>query len=95
MGHGQSLLLIILPQAWLAIIPPLVSQIVNIIKNSSLAIAVGFPDLLWSLTTVIGVTNRTVESVLLLFVLYLFPSLAASWLLSVLNRRLLAPRRGA
>lgn len=95
MGYAQSLVHIILPQAWLAIIPPLVSQIVNIIKNSSLAIAVGFPDLLWSLTTVIGVTNRTVESVLLLFVLYLIPSLTASWLLGVLNRRLLSPRRGS
>lgn len=89
MGYGQALFLVILPQAWLAIIPPLVSQIVNVVKNSSLAIAIGFPDLLWALTTVIGVTNRTVESVVLLFVLYLIPSLLAAWLLGVVNDRML------
>lgn len=87
----QAMGLIILPQAVPMIIPPLISQFLNIVKNSSLAIAVGYPDL----TAILGgltlaQTGREIECILLLIALYLLLSLIISAFINLYNARVAA-----
>ena len=78
--------LVILPQALRVIIPPLISQYLNITKNSSLAIAVGFMDITGTLGGItLNQTGRAIEAVLLLMLFYLTISLAISALMNVYN----------
>jgi general L-amino acid transport system permease protein len=78
--------LVILPQALRVIIPPLTSQYLNIAKNSSLAIAVGYPDIYFVASTTFNQTGRAVEVMLLLMVTYLTISLTISLTMNTLNR---------
>ena len=85
--RGQTLRLVIFPQALRVIIPPLTSQYLNLAKNSSLAIAIGFPDL-FSVAGVVGnQTGVAIEIVGLLMASYLSMSLFTSLLLNIYNRR--------
>ena len=85
--RGQTLRLVIFPQALRVIIPPLTSQYLNLAKNSSLAIAIGFPDL-FSVAGVVGnQTGVAIELVGLLMASYLSMSLFTSLLLNIYNRR--------
>ena len=78
--------LVILPQALRVIIPPLISQYLNITKNSSLAIAVGYMDITGTLGGItLNQTGRAIEAVLLLMLFYLTISLAISALMNVYN----------
>jgi general L-amino acid transport system permease protein len=78
--------LVILPQALRVIIPPLISQYLNITKNSSLAIAVGYMDLTGTLGGItLNQTGRAIESVLLLMLFYLTISLAISLFMNWYN----------
>ena len=78
--------LVILPQALRVIIPPLISQYLNITKNSSLAIAVGYMDLTGTLGGItLNQTGRAIECVLLLMLFYLTISLAISAVMNVYN----------
>lgn len=78
--------LVILPQALRVIIPPLISQYLNITKNSSLAIAVGYMDLTGTLGGItLNQTGRAIESVLLLMLFYLTISLSISAVMNVYN----------
>lgn len=78
--------LVILPQALRVIIPPLISQYLNITKNSSLAIAVGYMDITGTLGGItLNQTGRAIESVLLLMAFYLAISLAISAVMNVYN----------
>ncbi len=78
--------LVILPQALRVIIPPLISQYLNLTKNSSLAIAVGYMDLTGTLGGItLNQTGRAIESVLLLMLFYLTISLAISAVMNVYN----------
>jgi general L-amino acid transport system permease protein len=86
----QLLWRITLPQAMRAIIPPFTSWQLNTVKNSSLAIAIGYPDLVSVVDTVINQTGQAIEGVLLIVGTYLTINLAISGLLSVYNRRLVA-----
>lgn len=79
--------LVILPQALRAIIPPLGNQYLNLAKNSSLAIAVGFPDLYAVASTTFNQTGRAVEVMILISVAYLTISLTIALLLNLYNRR--------
>ncbi|GAB6876500.1 amino acid ABC transporter permease [Thermaerobacter litoralis] len=83
--------LVIFPQALRIIIPPLTSQYLNLIKNSSLAMAVAFPDLLNVSSTIVNQTGRTLEVLLLVGGTYLAFSLITSLLMNLYNRSL---RRG-
>lgn len=74
---------VVLPQTLRLILPPLIAQYVSLVKNSSLAIAIGYPDLFWSVFTVINVTGHAIEGVLILAAAYLTLTLGVSW---VLNR---------
>lgn len=85
--EGQILRLIILPQALRVIIPPLTSQYLNLAKNSSLAIAVGFPDLFSIGKTIFNQTGQPVPAVALVMGSYLAMSLFTSLLMNLYNRR--------
>ncbi len=79
--------LVILPQALRVIIPPLISQYLNLTKNSSLAIAVGYADITATLGGItLNQTGRAIESVLLLMLFYLTISLAISAVMNVYNK---------
>lgn len=81
--------LVVLPQALRVIIPPLISQYLNLTKNSSLAIAVGFPDLRATLGgTTLNQTGREMESMLVMMGIYLALSLIISGALNVYNARI-------
>ena len=78
--------LVILPQALRVIIPPLISQYLNITKNSSLAIAVGYMDVTGPLGGItLNQTGRAIETILLLMAFYLTISLAISAIMNVYN----------
>jgi general L-amino acid transport system permease protein len=84
---GKILQLIVFPQALRVIIPPLTSQYLNIAKNSSLAIAVGYEDVYAVSSTTFNQTGKPVQIVLLLMVTYLTISLIISLVMNLLNRR--------
>lgn len=83
---GRIMQMVTLPQALRVIIPPLTSQYLNLTKNSSLAIAVGYPDLYFVASTTFNQTGRAVEIMLLLMVTYLAISLSISLLMNLYNR---------
>jgi len=85
--EGQTLRLVIFPQALRVIIPPLISQYLNLAKNSSLAIAIGFPDLFNVAGTIINQTGQTVQVFVLVMASYLSMSLFTSLLMNLYNRR--------
>ncbi len=83
---GKIMNLVILPQALRVIIPPLISQYLNITKNSSLAIAVGYMDITGTLGGItLNQTGRAIECVLLLMLFYLTISLSISAIMNVYN----------
>jgi len=84
---GQILRLIVLPQALRVIIPPLISQYLNLVKNSSLALAIGFLDLYAVSTTMLNQSGRVVEIFLIVMATYLTISLTISLLMNIFNRR--------
>lgn len=85
---GQTMNLVILPQALRVIIPPLISQYLNLTKNSSLAIAVGYMDARATLGGItINQTGRELEGMLLLGLFYLVVSLLISFVMNVYNER--------
>lgn len=84
----QTLRLIIFPQALRVIIPPLTSQYLNLVKNSSLAIAVGYPDVFYVSNTIQNQTGRAVEMIALVMATYLALSLLTSFLMNWYNQRI-------
>jgi general L-amino acid transport system permease protein len=84
---AQALRLIIFPQALRVIIPPLTSQYLNLAKNSSLAIAIGYPDLFSVAGTVINQTGATIEVIAIIMLSYLSMSLFTSFLMNIYNSR--------
>jgi general L-amino acid transport system permease protein len=85
--RGQVLRRIILPQALRVIIPPLTSQYLNLTKNSSLAVAIGYPDLVSVANTAINQTGQAVEGVAILMGVYLTISFSISLLMGWYNQR--------
>jgi general L-amino acid transport system permease protein len=87
LGAGQSMRLVILPQALRIIIPPTTSQYLNLAKNSSLAIAIGFPDLFNVARTISNQTGQVIQIIGLIMASYLAISLTTSLLMNLYNRR--------
>ncbi len=85
---GQLLNLIILPQALRVIIPPLTSQMLNLTKNSSLAVAIGYPDFVSVAGTAINQTGQAIEGVLLIMIVYLIFSLSTSAFMNWYNKKM-------
>jgi len=84
---GLTLRLIVLPQAMRVIIPPLTSQYLNLIKNSSLGVAIGYPDLVQVFAgTVLNITGQAVEVIAITMAVYLFVSLSVSLLMNLYTR---------
>jgi general L-amino acid transport system permease protein len=83
----QSMRLVVLPQALRIIIPPTTSQYLNLAKNSSLAIAIGFPDLYNVVRTISSQTGQLVQLIGLVMGSYLAISLTTSLLMNIYNRR--------
>jgi general L-amino acid transport system permease protein len=91
---GPTLRLIVVPQAMRVIIPPLTSQYLNLTKNSSLAVAIGYPDLVQVFTgTVLNQTGQAVEVVAITMLVYLVISLATSLLMNIYNSRMALKER--
>ncbi|WP_442772888.1 amino acid ABC transporter permease [Paenirhodobacter enshiensis] len=85
---GRTMSLVILPQALRVIIPPLISQYLNLMKNSSLAIAVGYMDLRGTLGGItLNQTGRELECILLMMLIYLGLSLVVSTVMNAFNRK--------
>ncbi|WP_413742219.1 amino acid ABC transporter permease [Sodalis sp. RH15] len=79
---------VILPQALRVIIPPLTSQYLNIVKNSSLAAAIGYPDMVSLFAgTVLNQTGQAIETIAITMSVYLIISLLISFLMNLYNRR--------
>lgn len=83
---GLVMRLVIFPQALRVIVPPLNSQYLNLWKNSSLAIAIGYPDIYFVASTTFNQTGKAVEVMLLLMGVYLGISLVISLLMNLFNR---------
>src|SRR6201999_2429956 len=85
---GPTMRLVVIPQAMRVIIPPLTSQYLNLTKNSSLAVAIGYPDLVQIFAgTVLNQTGQAVEMIVITMAVYLFISLVTSALMNLYNRR--------
>ncbi|CAM5722843.1 hypothetical protein SAFG77S_10554 [Streptomyces afghaniensis] len=82
-----ALRLIIFPQAIRIIIPPLTSQYLNLIKNSSLAMAVAYQDIVGIGNTIINQTGHTLETLLIVISVYLLFSLTTSLLMNIFNKK--------
>lgn len=83
----QVLRWIILPQAIRIVLPPLANQYLNLTKNSSLAVAVGFPDLFSVYNTIANQSGRSLEGIVIVMGVYLVVSLSISALVNLYNRR--------
>ncbi|WP_421723820.1 amino acid ABC transporter permease [Bauldia sp.] len=85
---GPTLRLIIIPQAMRVIIPPLTNQYLNLTKNSSLAVAIGYPDLVSVFSgTVLSQTGQSVETILITMLVYLTLSLLTALFMNWFNAR--------
>jgi len=86
---GPTLRLVVIPQAMRVIIPPLTSQYLNLTKNSTLAVAIGYPDLVQIFAgTVLNQTGQAVEVIVITMAVYLTISLVTSALMNLYNRRM-------
>ena len=85
---GPILRLVVVPQAMRIVIPPLTSQYLNLTKNSSLAIAIGYPDLTATTGTVLNQTGQAVECVLIMMAVYLGLSLITSAVMNWVNAKM-------
>lgn len=85
---GAILRLVVVPQAMRIIIPPLTSQYLNLTKNSSLAIAIGYPDLVAIGGTILNQTGQAIEIVLIWMVIYLGLSLITSGFMNWFNAKM-------
>ncbi|HEX2725550.1 MAG TPA: amino acid ABC transporter permease [Beijerinckiaceae bacterium] len=85
---GFTLRLVVIPQAMRVIVPPLTSQYLNLTKNSSLAVAIGYPDLVQVfMGTVLNQTGQAVVVVVITMSVYLTISLVTSFVMNIYNRR--------
>ena len=82
----QSLRYIILPQSMRVVIPPLTSQVLNLIKNSSLAVGIGYPDFVAVANTTMNQTGQAIEGVMMIMMVYLFFSLLSSFVMNRYHR---------
>lgn len=87
LSHSQEMRLVMLPQALRVIIPPMTSQYLNLTKNSSLAVAIGYPDVVSIANTAINQTGRAVECISVIMLVYLTTSLVTSLLMNWYNAR--------
>jgi general L-amino acid transport system permease protein len=95
LSRGNVLRLVVVPQALRAIIPPTTSQLLNLTKNSSLAVAIGYPDLISITNTTINQTGQAVEAIAVAMGVYLAISLTVSLSMNVYNGAVVSHERRA
>ena len=78
----------IVPQALRVIVPPLTSQYLNLIKHSSLAVAIGYPDLVSVVNTTLNQTGQAIEGILIIMGAFMTVSLLISLLMNWYNKRI-------
>ena len=87
LSRGHQMRLVVLPQALRVIIPPMTNQYLNLTKNSSLAVAIGYPDVVSIANTALNQTGRAVECIAIIMAVYLFTSLSTSAFMNWYNKR--------
>jgi general L-amino acid transport system permease protein len=87
LSRAQTMRLVTLPQALRVIIPPITSQYLNLTKNSSLAVAIGYPDVVSIATTSLNNTGRAVECISIIMLVYLATSLSTAGFMNWYNNR--------
>lgn len=87
LNQGHTMQLVMLPQALRVIIPPMTNQFLNLTKNSSLAVAIGYPDVVSIANTALNQTGRAVECIAIVMLVYLTTSLTTSMLMNWYNSR--------
>ncbi|HEY3048188.1 MAG TPA: ABC transporter permease subunit, partial [Polaromonas sp.] len=93
LDRSLEIRLVMLPQALRVIIPPLTNQYLNLTKNSSLAVAIGYPDIVSIANTAMNQTGRAVECIAILMAVYLTISLLTSMLMNWYNARVAIKER--
>ncbi|MCM0020171.1 MAG: amino acid ABC transporter permease [Tagaea sp.] len=86
--RSKMLQLVILPQALRVIVPPMTSQYLNITKNSSLAVAIGYPDIVSIANTTLNQTGQAIEGIAIIMAAYLTVSLSISMFMNWYNKRI-------
>lgn len=87
LSYAQTLRLVTVPLALRVIIPPLTNQYLNLAKNSSLAVAIAYPDLFYVATTIFNQTGQTIQIVAMIMGTYLLMSLIISFVMNQVNAR--------
>jgi general L-amino acid transport system permease protein len=87
LGEWQILRLIVLPQALRVIVPLMTSQYLSLTKNSSLAVAIGYPDLVSITNTTANQTGQALEAIMIMMIVYLTINLTVSLLMNLYNAR--------
>lgn len=93
LSRKTMLRLVLLPQALRVIIPPATSQYLNLTKNSSLAVAIGYPDLVSISNTTLNQTGRAVECIVIIMAVYLTLSLLTAGIMNWYNSRIAIKER--
>lgn len=88
LDNSKTLRLVVIPQAMRVIIPPMASQYLNLMKNSSLAVAIGYPDLMYTGGTVNNQSGKAIEVFSILLIVYLTISLLTSAFMNWFNSRM-------
>jgi len=91
--RGLAMRLVVLPQALRVIVPPMTSQYLNLTKNSSLAVAIGYPDLVSIANTTMNQTGQAVEGIAIIMAVYLTISLSISAFMNWYNARIALKER--
>jgi len=86
--RGRSLRLVVLPQALRVMVPPATSQYLNLVKHSSLAVAIGYPDLVSVVNTTLNQTGQAIEGILIIMAAFMTVSLCISLAMNAYNRRI-------
>ena len=87
LGYRQMMRFIILPQAFKRIIPPLVSEFITLIKDSSLLLAIGFGELLYQAQQLYAANFRVTETLLIVGVMYFVAITILTWLANIVDRK--------
>jgi len=88
LSRSQTLRLIVLPQSLRVIIPPMTSQYLNLTKNSSLAVAIGYPDIVSVANTTLNQTGQAIEGIMIIMAVYLTISLSISLFMNWYNKQI-------
>ncbi|WGQ35100.1 amino acid ABC transporter permease [Alcaligenes faecalis] len=88
LSRARMMRLVVLPQALRVIVPPMTSQYLNLTKNSSLAVAIGYPDIVSVVNTTLNQTGQAIEGILIIMAAYLTVSLSISVFMNWYNNRI-------